>query len=203
MSRFAVVLAAALIPGPAGASERAYVVDSDQSVFRILVGRSGLFSFAGHSHEVAATGISGRIIANPEEIGRSTVVVRFPSAELRVSGKGEPAADVPKVQARLEGPDVLDVARYAEITFRSTSVEGREAGGVWNLRVAGELSVRGVVRPLSLPLRVALTADAIEASGQVVLKQSDFGIQPVSVAGVVKVKDELGCDYKIVGRLEH
>ena len=72
---------------------------------------------------------------------------------------------------------------------------------MWNLRVTGELSLRGMTRTLTLPLRVTLADDRIEATGQLVLKQTDFGMQPVSVAGVVKVKNELGCDYKIVGRL--
>lgn len=199
MTRIAIVVA--LLPALAHAAERTYAVDSAQSSFRIAVGRSGLFSFAGHTHEVLASGIEGRIVADPENVGRSTVVLRFPAAGLRVSGKGEPADDVPKVQARMEGPEVLDVARFGEIVFRSTGVEGREAGGVWNLRVSGELAIRGGTRPVTLPLRVSLGDDGVEAVGQVVLRQTHFGIQPISVGGVVKVKDELGCDYKIVGRV--
>jgi polyisoprenoid-binding protein YceI len=190
-----------LLPATARAAERVYVVDSAASSFQVAVGRSGVFSFAGHNHEVSASDIEGRIVADPENLARSSVTLRFPAAGLRVSGKGEPAEDVAKVQARMEGPDVLDVARFGEIVFRSTAVEGREAGGLWNLRVAGELSLRGVTRALTLPLRVSLEADRIEASGQAVLKQTLFDLKPVSVAGVVKVKDELGCDYKIVGRL--
>ncbi len=199
MRRAAVVIA--LLPVLARAEEKAYVVDSSDSSFRIAVGRSGLFSFAGHTHEVLASGIEGRILADTGDPARSSVTLRIPSAGLRVSGKGEPAEDVPKVQSKMEGPEVLDVARFGDVVFRSTAVEGREAGGVWNLRVSGELALRGVTRPLTLPLRVTLSPGRIEAVGQLVLKQTDFGIKPVSVGGVVKVKNELGCDYKIVGRV--
>ena len=38
------------------------------------------------------------------------------------------------------------------------------------------------------------------ARGRTSLKQSDFGIKPISVAGVVKVKNELAIDYEIVAR---
>ncbi len=179
---------------------QSFEVDAAQSLLRLEVGRSGLFSFAGHRHEVLASGFSGHVVAVPEDVTRSSLVVTFPATGLRVSGKGEPPEDVPKVQARMQGPDVLDVARFAEIVFRSTAIEGRQAAGVWNLRVTGDLSLKGVARSLVLPMRVTVTSDALEATGQVVLKQSDFGLRPVSVAGVVKVKDELGLDYKIVGR---
>jgi polyisoprenoid-binding protein YceI len=100
----------------------------------------------------------------------------------------------------MQSAEVLDVARFPDILFRSTAVEGREAGGVWKLRVTGELTLRDVARPLVLPLRVALRDDRLEASGRVVIRQREFGLQPISVAGVVKVKNELGIDYKIVGR---
>jgi polyisoprenoid-binding protein YceI len=200
MRRIAAVLAA-LLPALAHSAERVYQVDGSASTLRIAVGRAGLFSFAGHTHEVLASGIEGRVVADPEHLARSAVTLRFPAAGLRVTGKGEPAEDVPKVQAKMEGPDVLDVARFDEIVFRSTGVEGREAGGVWNLRVGGELTLRGVTRAITLPLRVTLSPDRIEAVGQLVLKQTEFGMRPVSVGGVVKVKNELGCDYKIVGLL--
>ncbi|HET7291247.1 MAG TPA: YceI family protein [Vicinamibacteria bacterium] len=190
-----------LLPAVARAAEQAYVVDGAESAFRIVVGRSGLFSFAGHTHEVVASGIEGTIVADSEDLGRSSVTLRFPAAGLRVTGRGEPSEDVPKVQAKMEGPAVLDVARFAEIVFRSTRIEGRETGDVFNLRVTGELTLRGATRTLTLPLRATRANGGLEASGQVVLKQSDFGIEPISVAGVVKVKNELGCDYKIVGRL--
>ena len=201
MKRIAAALA--ILPAFTHAEERVYAVDPAGSSFQISVGRSGLFSFAGHNHEVLASGIEGQVVADPQDVARSSVTLRFPAAGLRVTGKGEPAEDVVKVQAKMEGPDVLDVARFGEIVFRSSGVEGREAGGVWNLRVTGELSLRGMTRTLTLPLRVTLADDRIEATGQLVLKQTDFGMQPVSVAGVVKVKNELGCDYKIVGRLAH
>lgn len=196
MKRALILMLAAL---PA-AGETVYVVAAGESRLSVDVGRAGLFSFAGHRHEVLATAIEGRIVADPAELGRSSVSLRFPAAGLKLTGKGEPAEDVPKVQAKMEGAEVLDVARFPEILFRSTAVEGREAGGVWNLRVTGDLSLKGVTRSLVLPLRVTLQGERLEAVGQVVIKQTDFKLQPISVAGVVKVKNELGLDYKIVGR---
>ncbi len=191
-----------LLAGPE-AGPQTYAVDPERSSFVVNVGRSGLFAFAGHRHEVLATAFEGTVVADAGDLTRSSIRLRFPAAGLRLTGKGEPAEDVPEVQAKMEGPDVLDVARFPEILFRSTGVEGREAGGVWNLRVTGELSLKGVTKSLLLPVRVRLSEGVLEATGQAVLRQKDFGLRPVSVAGVVKVKNELGLDYKIIGRLTH
>ena len=195
-------LAAALsVAVAATAAERAYSVTGSESRFLIQVGRSGLFKFAGHEHEVLARSFTGRILADPEALERSSVSLSFKSAALQVSGRDEPAEDVPKVQEAMLGPKVLDVARFPEISFQSTRVAGQIVGsGVYELELQGELTVRGVVRPLTLSLRVELANDRLVASGRTSLRQSDFGITPISVAGVVKVKNELAIDYEIVAR---
>jgi len=184
------------------AGEETFVVDAAASSFRISVGKTGLFSFVGHAHQVLATAIEGRIVANRDEAARSSVSLRFETSGLRVGAAGEPAEDVPKVQAKMVSPEVLNVVQFPEVTLRSTAVEGRQGpDGTWNLRVTGELTIKGVTRSLVLPLRVQLAEGVLTATGQMVLKQTEFGITPVSVAGVVKVKNELGFDYKIVARL--
>lgn len=197
------VALAVLASEPAAAPERTFVVDAVTSRLAVSVGKSGLFSFAGHEHEVLATTIRGSIRADPDDVTRSSVMLSFDAASLTVSGQGEPAADVPKVQAKMIGPEVLDVLRFPEIVFRSTLVEGRLGpDGTWNLRVTGELVIHGATRKLTLPLRARVSGSTLTASGQAVIRHSDFGIKPVSVAGVVKVKNELGIDYTIVGKAD-
>ena len=185
-------------------AEQTFAVDVAQSRMTVSVEKSGMFSFAGHEHEVLATAIEGTVVADTAEVARSSVRLRFASAGLKVSGKGEPPEDVPKVQDRMLGAETLDVARFPEIEFHSTLVEGREApAGTWNLRVTGDLTIHGQTQKLTLPVRVQITGDALTASGQAVIKQTDFGIKPISIGGVVKVKNELGLDYKIVGKAAH
>jgi len=119
-----------------------------------------------------------------------------------VSGKGEPAGDVPKVQDVMVGAKVLEVSRFPEVAFRSRQVSGRRtADGVYALEVAGELSLHGVTRPLNVPLRVELSGDRLSATGRAALRHTDFGMTPVSAAGgTVKVKDEIPIDFRIVAR---
>jgi polyisoprenoid-binding protein YceI len=182
-------------------AQQAYVVDAAASTFVISVGKSGLFSFAGHSHEVLAGSFEGRVVADEAELGKSSVSLKFEMAKLQVSAKDEPAEDLPKVQEKMAGAEVLDVTRFPTATFESTSVEGRQSpDGSWNLKLTGNLTLRDKTQSIVLPMRLQKTDGVLTATGQVVLKQTDFGISPVSVAGVVKVKNELGVDYKIVAR---
>ena len=178
---------------------RSYRVDPAKSQVVIRVGRAGLFKFAGHEHEVLAPHFVGEIQTDGGDVGRARVDLTFEAAALRVTGKGEPPEDVPKVHARMIGGDVLDVARFPSVTFRSTAVTGRSSGeGIYDLSITGELTLHGVQRSMVVPVRVVLSAGTLQATGSIVLGQTDFGITPVSVAGVVKVQNELRIDFSIV-----
>ena len=96
------------------------------------------------------------------------------------------------VQMRMLGPDVLDVSRFPEILFDSESAEPGEAGG-WTVR--GHLTLHGQTRPLTTTVSGAHG----HYKGTLALKQSDFGIAPIKVAGgAVKVKDQLTIDFDMV-----
>jgi len=176
-------------------------VEAAASRVSIKVGKAGLFRFAGHEHEVSALGFSGEVVADPAELTCSSVHLTFEAAAVKVTGSGDPPGDVPKIQETMSGPRVLDVARFPEVRFDSRRVGGhRNAEGSWEIEVTGDLRLRGETRPLVLPMRVELSGDTLAASGRVIIRHRDFGLEPVSVAGVVKVKDELLVEYRIVAR---
>src|SRR5258706_11808184 len=191
------VMFAALLQTPGESTS--YVVDAARSSVVVHVGKAGVFKFAGHAHDVLAPRVSGEVVAVAEPLSRSSVKLSFESAALKVSEKDEPAGDAPKVDAVMAGPKVLDVAKFPSIAFVSSAVTGRAAGAVYELEVAGDLTLHGVTRRISVPVRVALQPDGLlKATGGFALRQTNFGITPVSVAGVVNVKDELRIDFEIV-----
>jgi polyisoprenoid-binding protein YceI len=201
-ARAFVALLFAASTAAAGAAEQGYTVVAEQSTVRIHVGKSGVFKFAGHEHEVVAPSVKGIVVADPADLARSSVTLTFDTAALKVTGEGEPAKDVPKVQEKMAGSEVLDAARFPTITFTSRSVTGREAArGVWDIQVTGDLALHGMTRILTLPLRVEVGGQTLTASGKTVLRHSDFGMKPVSAGGgTVKVKNEIGVDFRIVAR---
>jgi polyisoprenoid-binding protein YceI len=186
---------------PSPAAQRTYSVVPGESRVQVHVGRAGLFGFAGHEHEVVGPVLQGEVVADDADLGRSSVTLEFETAQLKVTGKGEPEKDVPKVQAKMVGPEVLDVARYPRATFRSTAVSGAAAGeGTFDLQVTGDLTLHGVTRSVTVPMRVTRSADGLSASGRTTIRHTDFGMKPVSVAGVVKVKNELTLQFAVAAR---
>ncbi len=98
-----------------------------------------------------------------------------------------------EVQSTMLGPKVLEAERYPEIRFRSTRAETHGAGK-WV--VAGELSIRDRTRPVRV---TAEEGSDQHYRGTVTIRQKDFGIQPISLAGgTIKVKDEIRIEFDLV-----
>jgi polyisoprenoid-binding protein YceI len=175
-----------------------HVTDGDRSG---NVGKAGLLGFAGHEHEVVAGAFAGSVVVDRQDIGRSSVEVTFEAARLRVTGKGEPEKDVPRVQEAMVGARCLEVSRYPTIRFVSNAVAGEPtAPGRYDLQIRGNLTLHGVSRPLPVSLRVDIDGDRLTATGRTVIRQTNFGIEPIKIAGVVKVKDEVALEWTLVGR---
>jgi polyisoprenoid-binding protein YceI len=184
-----------------GAGARSYRIDPDHSRATIEVGKAGLLGFAaGHAHEVVASGITGSVSLDPGDPARSTAHVRIDASALNVTGNGESADDLPKVQATMAGAQVLDVRRYPEIAFETTAVEIKGAPGpTVNAVVTGRLTLHGVTRSMVVPVAAHMQGRALTATGRFAIRQTDYGIHPVSVGGVVSVKDTLNVSFTLVG----
>jgi polyisoprenoid-binding protein YceI len=179
-----------------------YQVDQAASSVLIQVGRGGLFSFAAHDHEVAAPALAGTVVLDQTDVSKSSVSLEFDATALKVTGKGEPAADVPEVQAAMLSDRVLDVQRYPKITFRSTRVSvASKAADRLTLNVAGDLMLHGTTRPVTTRVEVALKNTALTATGTAKIRQSDFGMKPVTAGGgTVRVKDEVDVVFQVIAR---
>ena len=188
-------------PEKTRAEPRAFVIDPLRSRVVVHVGKAGLFKFAGHEHEVVAPLREGEVVADPSDLAHGSVRLAFDAAALRLEEEGETPADVAKIQETMAGSTVLHVLRFAQITFLSDKVGGREISrGVFELAVSGLLEIRERKERLHLTVRAEVLGDTLVATGTAALRQSSFGITPVSVAGVVKVKDELAVDFRFEGR---
>jgi polyisoprenoid-binding protein YceI len=200
--RALLVLGVCALPYSTAADQGVWTIQSTGSEVRIQVQRGGLFGAAGHNHEVVTTAVTGMVRMDPQRIEQAAIELTFDASALQVSGKGEPPADVPKVQQTMVSDKVLDVAKYPTIAFRSRkiAVETRSDSQA-RLRVVGDLTLHGVTRPVEGPVDVDLSADRLVATGTVVVRQTHFGIEPVSAGlGTVKVKDELTVRYRFTAR---
>ena len=194
-------LLATMWPSYPRAASNAYQVDPAKSRVTIAVGKSGAFSFLGHKHEVSGPIESGSVDVDPGNLSGSRVSLAIATSSLKVSGADEPPEDRPKVQEAMESEQVLSVARYPRITFESTGVTGGRPGTpTLDVVVAGRLTIRDVTRPVSVPVHVQLGDHSLNASGRFSVRQTEFGIKPISVSGVVAVKDRLDITFSVAAQ---
>jgi len=186
MKSTVLIMLAALVhlAGPAyGASEK-HSIDSGHSKITIHVYKTGLFSGLAHDHEIESWGE-----VNDSE--SPSVEVRVSSSKLRVVDPEASEGTRTKIQSTMQSADVLDIGRFPQIHFRSTAVE---PSGTDHWVVHGNLDLHGQTHPVS----VDVTLRDGSYRGTAVLKQTQFGITPVKVAGgTVKVKDEVKLEFSV------
>jgi polyisoprenoid-binding protein YceI len=157
-------------------------IDPTQSALTIHVGKTGLFSAAGHEHTVTAPIAKGTIDDGPAP----HVSFQIESARLTVL----PEDHQSEVQRTMQ-EQVLESTRFPEIQFSSDRVQS-SANNQWN--VSGQLTLRNETKPVQMHVQL-LEGKYVGTS---TIKQTDFGIKPVSAGGgTVKVKDELKIDFSI------
>ena len=162
-------------------------IDAEHSTLTVFVYKSGLFSAFADNHVVSAPIARGTI---SEDAPRGIEVV-VKAADLRVLDPDLAADKRAQVQTKMVGPEVLDAAKFSEITFVSATIEPAGAAR-WN--VSGRLTIHGQTRVVTF----AVTLMNGKYRGEVLIKQRDFGIEPIKVAGgTVKVKDELKVQFEI------
>ena len=179
---------AALFMMVTGARAETRPIDVEHSTLTVFVYKSGLFSAFADNHVISAPIVRGSI----SEASPLTIDVMVRSTDLRVLDPGLSSDRRAEVQARMLGSEVLDVAKFPVITFASTAVD---PAGTDHWNVTGRLTIHGQTR--TIPFAVVRSNGKYR--GEVVIKQRDFAIEPIRVAGgAVKVKDELKVQFEIV-----
>lgn len=165
-------------------------VDTDHSTITVHVFKSGLFRAFADNHEIKAPIKAGFI----DDGATSGVQIVVDAQCMRVLDPGLSPHDRDQVQTRMLGSEVLDVNRFPEIRFESTSVDPVESGG-WVVR--GQLTLHGQARTVTV--KVVRAQGHYKGTSSV--KQTSFGITPIVIAGgTVKVKDDVTIEFDVVTR---
>jgi polyisoprenoid-binding protein YceI len=150
-----------------------------------------------------ANGISGSVQfdpANPASLSGRIVVE---AASLHVPN--------PMMKEHLHGKDWLDVATHKEITFETVRVANvKTRGAETTADVTGKLTIKGVTREITVPVRLTYLPDKLGArtngrmQGDLLvvrsafkIKRGDFGINPG--APTDKVADEIELTLSLAG----
>jgi polyisoprenoid-binding protein YceI len=177
-----------------------YVVDARPSRFTVQAFAGGLLSSFAHNPKFAIRGISSEVRLDPEDLASSglRMEIRADSLELLDDVNDKDRREIKRVMRQ----EALEAAKYPTIVFESVRVSGsRGADGQYTLTLEGNLSLHGVTRRLSVPARAVLTGDTLRAFGEFSLKQTDYQMKLVAVAGgVIKIKDDLKFAFDLVAR---
>jgi len=172
----------------------------DESLLTITVRRGGALARLGHDHVVASHTLQGVVAPAP---GRAQF--RFRLDEMRVDEESlrqaaglttTPSADAIAGTRHNMLVRVLEAERYPWV-----SIEARRTGD--KQVFDADITLHGVTRAVQLPVRVEQAADGrrLQASGSLLLKQSDFGIVPFAIlGGAMAVQDQMELAFRITAR---
>jgi polyisoprenoid-binding protein YceI len=152
----------------------------------VRVKTAGIFSVFAHDHDISAPIAGGGV-----DTAAQQVELRVVAGSLRVRDAKASEKDRAEIQKTMLGPDVLDSERYPDIVFRSATVA---PAGTDSWEVRGNLTLHGQTRPVA----VKVSEKAGHYVGTALLKQTDFGVKPVRIAGgTVRVRDEIQIEFDI------
>jgi len=117
--------------------------------------------------------VAGTLDFDQVDPGRSSVMVTIPLTSM--------STGVPDLNDDFKSADFFDWARFPTATFKSTHVEKGAAPGM--LKVVGDLSLHGTVRPVTLDVTLNKVGTnprnnvpTVGFEAMATLKRSDFGL---------------------------
>lgn len=187
-----------------------YRIAAEQSTLHILVYRGGGMAHLGHNHVISANTIKGEVWL-AQALAQSGFNIEFAVNDLIVDDAAARAAEGADFttnvnDAAREGtkrnmlkPQLLDGEHYPSIQLRSIAIGGsRELA-----QVTAQITIKDQTREVTLPVQLRIAQNTLHATGEFVIRQSDFGITPYSVMlGALQVLDQLKIKFELVALAE-
>lgn len=178
-----------------------YSIDAAASMFTAQAFAEGLFSAFGHDPVIGIRSFQGEAEFVPETFENAALKLTIDARSLAVVG-GIKEKDRQEIERTMRD-EVLEISKYPEIVFESRNVSlNRIGNGRYRARLIGDLTLHGVTQKnLWINGEVTIDAGELRAKGEFAVKQADYGIKRVSVAGgMLKVKNEVKCSFDILAR---
>ncbi len=180
------------------AGEPVFRVEPALSLVVIEVRRDGSLGHLGHDHVVASHDLRGHIAP---DAGRGDLHVRLdqlvvdePSLRTESGFDTQPSAAAIAATRSNMLDKTLKATRHPYAFIRVDSV----ATDPGSARLGLSITLNGITRSMSVPALTEADAERVNISGQLQLKQTDFGIEPFSIlAGAIRVRDEVVVRFRI------
>ena len=168
-----------------------FTIDRSHSQLGFTIGFLGLTKVRGWFNEYSATILYDDVAPERTSV---TVVINAESIDTAHEMRDKD----------LRSDRFFDVAKYPRIVFQSTRIEKK---GAESYVVHGDLTIKGVTKPIAIPMKrtVPRMADTawgnirIGGSGKVVIKRKDFNILGNDFWGDKTLSDEVEIELDILG----
>jgi polyisoprenoid-binding protein YceI len=180
------------------ASRVRYRIDASKSRFLVRAFAGGVFSAFAHDHTIAVRAFDGQARFTPGDPKSASLRVTIKAGSLAVIDKIS-EEDRKEIESTMR-ENVLEISKYPEITFSSTSVSAsKHPEGHYEVTISGDLTLHGVTRNRRITATVDFDGDTLRVKGEFSLLQTDYEITPVSIAlGTIRVKDELRLLFDVI-----
>lgn len=149
--------------------------------------RAGMGAKIGHDLVLEAKKWTGTVDIDADNPSASSVEITVDLTSLEIvnaSGGVKPLSDKDRGDISKNIEKTLDTGKHPQVTFKSTSV----SGGAPTVTVAGDLTLKGKTRPVTLQV----TAAGDQLTGKTTIVQTEFDIKPFSaMMGALKVRDAI------------
>ena len=186
--------------GFAASAGSSYRLDAAQSKFIAHALAGGLFWFKGHEHLVAVREFTGEARLDPGSLTSSSL-----NLDAKTSSMEETSSVFTGPQKQIIDKELRDIvlepAKDPDIVFKSTNVTGQSASAnQYDLKIGGNLTLHGVTRLITIPVKVTVTGDELRAQGEFSIDRGDFKVKATSAFhGLVRVRDKVKFEFDIVG----
>jgi polyisoprenoid-binding protein YceI len=181
------------LPASSVSAGQKYLVDTGQSV----VTWKGSMLLAPDKEHVGYVHISkGELMIDKDRLTGGSIEIDMNTIEY----KDKEDRNTP-VQ-HLKSPDYFDVEKFPVSTIAITRVESVSDT---DIKITGNLTIKGVTRPVTFPAKIEVKDGTVKADGQMTIDRTDWGIRYRSgkfydVIADEIVSDDIGFVMKIVAR---
>lgn len=177
-----------------------YRIDAGKSSFMVRTFSGGLLWFKGHDHFIRVGDFTGEAELTPGALLPASLQIRVRADSLEET-RDVFTAEQKQIINRELREIVLETARYPEIIFKSTDVTGQPAGGQYEVKIGGDLTLHGVTRHIVIPARVTLDGGSLRARGEFTINRGDYNVKATSALnGTIRVRDKLKLTFDIVAQ---
>lgn len=177
-----------------------FEIDARRSRFTVQAFATGILSAMGHNPTIGIRTFHGDFAfdADALDAGPFRLVIQSSSLTVLDDISDKDRREIERVMRT----DVLEIDKYPEIRYDSASATvAKIDGSLYSATLGGTLSFHGVNRVEPISVRVVAMGEMLRASGDFTLKQSNYHIKPVSVAGgALKLKDDLKFSFEMIVR---